>query len=410
MKIRILFTVAIFAPVWFITPVKAENPEHVKQLLETKQCQGCDLSGANLSNANLEGANLSGANLREAVLVGANLTNANLQRANLTRANLTNAKLTNVNLNDANLTSATGLVNREALAERGAEGRVSGSASSIKFRPPTGLRPPDIREVARLEGGATRGGSFWRGQPPTALLPDSGTGLTVAEYPTIFVYVPLLEVPRTTVRTAEFVLRDEKGNQVYATTFTLPDTEGIVSISIPATGTLTPLKIGKEYGWNFLLIPDPDDRAQNSLVEGSIKRVPLSPTLVRELQKASPNDRPAMYAEAGIWYETLTTLAELRRANPNDATLANQWKDLLRSVGLNRIAEKNLLESLPISNQSRGKLLGTEGQADRPEGAGVRAPDVRLQGRPSPILPRQPGGFSSPDIRESPRRQPGGSR
>lgn len=109
MKVKILATAAILAPLWLTTPVKAENPEHVKQLLETKQCQGCDLSRADLTNANLEGANLSGANLREAVLVGANLTNANLQEANLTCANLTNAKLINVNLDKANLMGVTGI-------------------------------------------------------------------------------------------------------------------------------------------------------------------------------------------------------------------------------------------------------------------------------------------------------------
>ncbi|MBF2028568.1 MAG: pentapeptide repeat-containing protein [Oscillatoriales cyanobacterium C42_A2020_001] len=44
------------------------NPEHVKQLLATKQCPGCDLGGANLRGANLARANLQGAELSGALL------------------------------------------------------------------------------------------------------------------------------------------------------------------------------------------------------------------------------------------------------------------------------------------------------------------------------------------------------
>lgn len=74
------------------------NEDNIKQLLATKQCQNCDLSGANLSGANLPNANLTGANLTGANLTGANLTGANLSNANLTGANVTDANLSNANL------------------------------------------------------------------------------------------------------------------------------------------------------------------------------------------------------------------------------------------------------------------------------------------------------------------------
>jgi uncharacterized protein YjbI with pentapeptide repeats len=67
------------------------KPVPVKQLLETRQCQGCDLRGANLRKLNLEGVNLEGANLEGANLEKTKLGNANLQRANLTQANLNRA-------------------------------------------------------------------------------------------------------------------------------------------------------------------------------------------------------------------------------------------------------------------------------------------------------------------------------
>lgn len=109
----------VLASLCLTLPVKAENPEHLKQLRETKQCPKCDLSGVDLSGANLSFAVLTGANLSGANLKGANLKNADLSRANLTKAdlsyaNLNKAYLTNANLHQtkfigASLTYTTGL-------------------------------------------------------------------------------------------------------------------------------------------------------------------------------------------------------------------------------------------------------------------------------------------------------------
>lgn len=80
---------------------QAANQEHIRQLLATKQCQNCDLSGAGLVMADLTGANLSGANL-----AGANLSRANLSGADLRGANLSGAGLFGVNLSEAKLGGA----------------------------------------------------------------------------------------------------------------------------------------------------------------------------------------------------------------------------------------------------------------------------------------------------------------
>ena len=73
------------------------------RLLETGECQYCDLSNADLSGldlkeANLIGANLQGANLQEAKLNRSYLVGANLQEADLTGAELKGLNLTFANL------------------------------------------------------------------------------------------------------------------------------------------------------------------------------------------------------------------------------------------------------------------------------------------------------------------------
>ncbi|MBF2065460.1 MAG: pentapeptide repeat-containing protein [Calothrix sp. C42_A2020_038] len=134
MKNQILATVIFVTSICFTTVVQAANPEHIRQLLATKKCQNCDLSGAGLVMADLSGADLSGANLALANLSRANLTGADLRGANLTSASLFganlnsarlggatiagtdlrnaylyNVELTNVTFNSANLQGATGI-------------------------------------------------------------------------------------------------------------------------------------------------------------------------------------------------------------------------------------------------------------------------------------------------------------
>lgn len=83
----------------------AENLQHIRQLLSTKQCQQCQLHDAGLVMADLTGANLSGADLTRANLSQANLTGADLTGANLTGASLYGANLAGANLSGANLSS-----------------------------------------------------------------------------------------------------------------------------------------------------------------------------------------------------------------------------------------------------------------------------------------------------------------
>lgn len=97
-----VLTTAVFAIVIGLgTDVQAADPTHLKQLIATKECHKCDLSGAGLVRADLRGANLSGANL-----VGANLSRANLSGADLTGANLSGVGLFGSNLSAAKLAGA----------------------------------------------------------------------------------------------------------------------------------------------------------------------------------------------------------------------------------------------------------------------------------------------------------------
>ncbi|WP_026079790.1 pentapeptide repeat-containing protein [Spirulina subsalsa] len=86
--------------------VRAENLQHLNQLLSQLECPQCDLTRAGLVMADLSGANLAGADLRFANLSRANLAGADLRFANLGGASLNGANLTGADLTGANVAGA----------------------------------------------------------------------------------------------------------------------------------------------------------------------------------------------------------------------------------------------------------------------------------------------------------------
>lgn len=144
MKPKILPITALFTAL-LVTPVGAENLSHLNQLLSTKKCDLCDLTGsglvmADLANASLKGAdlrqaNLSQANLQGADLSGANLTGASLHGANLTGANLAGANLTGTDLRNSYLSNATLInTNIQQAFIRGAYGIPNDAGSPETFQ------------------------------------------------------------------------------------------------------------------------------------------------------------------------------------------------------------------------------------------------------------------------------------
>jgi hypothetical protein len=147
-----------------VAPVEAANPEHVKRLLETKECSGCDLSGANLSLAILVNANLRGANLRGANLSGADLTRANLSQADLSSANLNQAYLMMANLDRTNLTGASTNGTRGLPVIAASPSRSSLSRLPPRLQP----RPELFKTIPQIAQARTYFQQRWK--PPSGLL------------------------------------------------------------------------------------------------------------------------------------------------------------------------------------------------------------------------------------------------
>ncbi|MBN4003261.1 MAG: DUF928 domain-containing protein [Nostoc sp. LPT] len=182
----------------------------------------------------------------------------------------------------------------------------------------------------------------------TALVPgDAGESVlasTVAENPTFWFYIP--QLPQTT-RSGEFVLQEvldgKDVKRVYQKPLSLSGKSGIVSITLPAQPQYF-LKVDKKYHWYFhIYCGDIEKTSDNFYVDGFVQRQVLTEALNSQLKLAKPKEY-IVYSANNIWYDALTNLGQQRRINPQNATLNQDWVDLLNVVGLQDIAKEPIVQ------------------------------------------------------------------
>lgn len=208
--------------------------------------------------------------------------------------------------------------------------------------------PPDLGTPTRTESGGKRPplekcptDENAPNPPLKALIPtNTNVTLTLSGRPTFFFYIP-----QTSARTAEFVIKDEDGNDIdkTRTTVTIPNRRGIFRFNLPANAPT--LKIGKNYEWHFAIRCTPDNSLNDLAVSGWIWRTQLRPDISSQLQKAQPRDRIGLYQQYKIWHEALASVAELRLSNPNDSQLLAEWQELFTSAGLSEFKELPIVEN-----------------------------------------------------------------
>jgi hypothetical protein len=172
-----------------------------------------------------------------------------------------------------------------------------------------------------------------------ALTPQNYYGTTVAERPTILVYLPA-----TDAEEAVFSLKDEAGTTIYEATIAINREAGIRAISLPASAPA--LEVGKNYQWFMALKIDEKLSPSAPYVDGWIQRVSISADMASNLKQADALQKAKILGQNGHWYDCVAALAMLRANQPTDQVLAKHWSELLSSVELNSIEQAPMLTSL----------------------------------------------------------------
>lgn len=209
------------------------------------------------------------------------------------------------------------------------------SLGPAAFQPPTGERLPDSA------GGATRPASQKCRQDPSSehslsvLIPAGQVGLTTAEAPAIFVYIPPTEAT-----SVYFSLKNAEHQELYSEIIPIEDSASILQIELPPT--VAPLELQQTYHWDLGMLCNP---VQTDLpwVSGVLRRVSPTSDVPSDFAQWSPLEQAAWYGHAGLWYDTLNLLAQEYRQTPENPQLLESWTNLLTTVGLGQLAEEPFL-------------------------------------------------------------------
>jgi hypothetical protein len=202
--------------------------------------------------------------------------------------------------------------------------------------PPVKFRPSGQASAAvRVTGGSR--GSGDSAVTLDVLAPDE-VGTTTQEQPSLFWF-------QSGPSKAKFeltLIQENKAKPIVQVDFDQASKAGIQRVKLSDHGGK--LAVGVEYQWVVALVNDADNRSKDLVASGVIKRIDPSADLKRKIASTSPSSLPGVYADAGIWYDALSTLSDQIETHPDNKGLRHTRGDLLQQVGLKAAARADLLE------------------------------------------------------------------
>ncbi|MBT9311654.1 DUF928 domain-containing protein [Leptothoe kymatousa] len=196
-------------------------------------------------------------------------------------------------------------------------------ADNWSFWPDDNDQPPQ-----RTVSGASRGNCS--ADDLVALMPSSQYGMTSKSRPEVLV-ATAVESPRKALFSIQ-----STDDYYYETYVELPDTSGIVSLSLPPEAP--ELAADELYQWSLILMCNERLRPDSPALQGWIKTHPLENTLAR-----ASLDQATEYRNAHLWYDMISLLADLRIQEPNNQDVHDAWHSILDVTNLTDVANEPIL-------------------------------------------------------------------
>ncbi|MGL5082551.1 MAG: DUF928 domain-containing protein [Microcoleaceae cyanobacterium] len=218
---------------------------------------------------------------------------------------------------------------------------------------------PDMTDRGRpgeRSGGGSRGPCSIDPKELYALVPKDGRGLTVSGSPSFWFRIPYSSTDYHSLKfqLTRFWNSGKREALVYEKTLSAAEVPtGIVSIAVPETISLLETE-PTYYEWSLAAYcqnSEPNSElVETAVVYGSIVRIQPTPELTQALETAATDrDRARIYAEQGLWYDSLTVLGYLNRSSLDQPELSADWQALLKSVGLGQIATEPLADCCNVA-------------------------------------------------------------
>lgn len=193
-------------------------------------------------------------------------------------------------------------------------------------------KPPIRGAPGGRVGGGTRGTA--REVFVLSVLAPDHSGMTVSEQPSLYWYIST-----PTSLPVELTVMDPTTPQpVLEIRVAAPIEAGIHRLRLSDHGVR--LAPGVAYRWYVAVVPDAGRRSRDILAGGAIQRIIPPGEVAAKLGQARREELPSVYAEAGLWYDALSTMSELIESAPDDTELRRQRAALLSQIGLSLAAER----------------------------------------------------------------------
>jgi hypothetical protein len=198
------------------------------------------------------------------------------------------------------------------------------------YKPPT-LDAPKVRVDGRVRGTEDAALTL------TVLAPES-VGLTTKEQPSLYWY-------QSKPLNKHFELAIVEKNVIRPVLEAKFEASGAGVQRVRLSDYNISLAEGVEYRWSVAIVLDPDNRSKDIVASGAIKRVKPAEKLLRRLKDAPASEVPYIYADEGVWYDSLEALSELVDAKPQDAKLHQIRAVYFMQVGLHDAAMHEMQSS-----------------------------------------------------------------
>jgi hypothetical protein len=211
------------------------------------------------------------------------------------------------------------------------------AATTLLYKPPVGMGVP----TGLIAGGSRGTTTCLSGDPRdkntaltlSLLAPANHIGQTVHEQPSLYWYLSA-----TAGCQVEITLTDEQTVEPLLELHLSPPIKpGVQRVQLADYGVrLTP---GVQYQWAVALIPDPAHRSKDIIAASGIARIKATEVLQANLMQTDKTAAPALYAEAGLWYDAVAAISNLIGAEPQDPALRMQRAALLEQAQLPEVVE-----------------------------------------------------------------------
>ena len=195
--------------------------------------------------------------------------------------------------------------------------------------------PPKTRNPGGRVGAATRG---QEDELPTlmALVPETHTGLSTTDQPSLYWFLS-----KPTSLPIEFVVQvGTEAKPFLETRLKSVSAPGIQEIRLQEYGVR--LQPGVVYQWYVQIVPDQQDRTKDAVAGGFLMHAPAPAAVQAGLKQSPKEDAPRILAEAGLWYDALTALAELIAGTPANPLYRQERATILKQERMPVVAAWDL--------------------------------------------------------------------